>query len=51
MLDYGVDIVIESSLREMIGIIFFSLFNLSLNFCETSMNDNKVILENLVAVH
>ena len=25
--------------------------NLSSNFCQTSINDNKVILENLVAVH
>ena len=29
----------------------FALINLSLNFCETTRNNNKVILENLVEVH
>ena len=29
----------------------FSLVNLSLNFCETTIYDSKVFLENLVAAH
>ena len=40
----------EGSLREIIGRINFTLINLSLNFCETTIYD-KVFLENLVAVH
>ena len=40
---------IESSLREIIGSKNFALINLSLNFCETTIYDNKVFLENLVA--
>ena len=28
-----------------------ALINLSLNFCETTIYDNKVFLENSVAVH
>ena len=44
--------VIESSLREIIGNKNFAYINLSLNFCETTIYyDNKVLLENLVAVH
>ena len=49
--DHRVDSVIESSLREIIGRKNFALINLSLNFCETTIHDNKVFLENLVAVH
>ena len=48
---HRVDSVIENSLREFIGSKNFALINLSLNFCETSIYDNKVFLENLVAVH
>ena len=47
---HRVDSVLESSLREIIGSKNFALFNLSLNFCETTIY-NKVFLENLVAVH
>ena len=43
--------VIESSLRKIIGSKNFALINLSLNFCETTIYDKKVFLENLVAVH
>ena len=43
---HGVDSVIESSLREIIGSKNFALSNLSLNFCETTTYD-KVFLENL----
>ena len=43
--------VIESSLQEIIGSKNFALINLSLNFCETTIYDNKIFLENLVAVH
>ena len=39
-----------SSLREIIGSKKFAIINLSLNFCETTIYDNKVFLENLVAV-
>ena len=46
---HRVDSVIESSLREIIGSKNFALINLSLNFCETSIYDNKVFLENLVS--
>ena len=46
-----VDSVIESSLREIIGSKNFALINRSLYFCETTIYDNKVFLENLVAVH
>ena len=28
-----------------------ALINMTFNFCETLRNENKVILENLVAVH
>ena len=45
------DSVIESSFIEIVGYKKFALINLSLNFCETTINDNNVILENLVAVH
>ena len=45
------DSVIESSLREIIGSKNFALINLSLNFYEMTIYDNKVFLENLVAVH
>ena len=48
---HRVDSVIESSLREIIGSKNVALINLSLNFCETTIYDNKVFLENLVAVH
>ena len=48
---HRVDSVIESSLREITGSKKFALINLSLNFCETTIHDNKVLLENLVAVH
>ena len=51
ILYHRVDSVIESSLREIIGNKNFALINLSLNFCETTIYDNKVFLENLVAVH
>ena len=51
-IDHRVDSVIESSLREIVGIKNFALINyLSLNFCETTIYENKVFLENLVAVH
>ena len=43
--------VIESSFREITGSKNFAFINLSLNFCETTIYDNKVFLENLVAVH
>ena len=46
-----VDSVIESSLREIIGSKNFALINLSLNFCETTTYENKVFLQNYVAVH
>ena len=46
-----VDSVIVSSFREIIGSKNFALINLSLNVCERTMYDNKVFLENLVAVH
>ena len=49
--DHRVDSVIESSLREIILNKNFELINLGLNFCETKIYDNKVYLENLVAVH
>ena len=49
--NHRVDSVIESSLRKIIGSKNFALINLSLNFCETTIYDNKVFLENLVAVH
>ena len=42
--------VIESSLQEIIGSKNFALINLSLNFCETTIYDNKIFIENLVAV-
>ena len=45
------DSVIESPLREIIESKQLSLSNLSLNFCETAIYDDKVFLENLVAVH
>ena len=48
---HRVDSVIESSLREIIGSKNFAVINLSLNFCETTIYDNKVFLENLVTVH
>ena len=48
---HRVDSVIESSFREIIGSINFALINLNLNFCETTIYDNKVFLENLVEVH
>ena len=37
-------------MREIIGSKKFALINLSLNFCETTICDNKVFLENLIAV-
>ena len=43
--NHGVDSVIESSLWEIIGIKNFALINLSLNFCETTIYDNKVFVE------
>ena len=43
--------VIESSLRKIIGSKNSALINLSKNFCETTIYDNKVFLKNLVAVH
>ena len=49
--DHRVDSVIESSLREIIGRKNFALINLSLNFRQTTIYDDKVFLENLVAVH
>ena len=42
--------VTESSLREIIGSKNFAFINLNSNFCETTINDEKVFLENLVAV-
>ena len=48
---HRVDSVIESSLREIIGSNNFALINFSIKFCETTIHDNKVFLENLVAVH
>ena len=48
---HRVDSVIESSLREIIGRKKIALINLSLNFCETTIYDNKVFLENIIAVH
>ena len=48
---HRVDSVIESSFREIMSSKNFALINLSLNFCETTIYDNKVFLENLVAVH
>ena len=47
---HRVDSVIES-LGEIIGSKNFALINFSLNLCETTIYDNKVFLENLVAVH
>ena len=47
---HRVDSVIESTLREIIGSKNFALINLSLNFCKTTIYDNKVFLENLIAV-
>ena len=41
----------DSSLREMLGSKNIAIINLNLNFCETTINDNKVILENLIKVH
>ena len=49
--NHRVDSVIESSLREIIGSKNLALINLNLNFCETTIYDNKVFLENIVAVH
>ena len=48
---HRVDSVIKSSLLEIIGRKNFAVINLSLNFCETTIYDNKVFLENLVGVH
>ena len=48
---HRVESVIESSLREIIGSKNVALINLSLNFCETTIYDNKIFLENLIAVH
>ena len=48
---HRVDSVIESSLREIIGIKKFALINMSLNFCETATYNNKAFIENLVAMH
>ena len=45
-LNNGIDSVMESSLRELIGSKNLALNNLSLNFCETTIYD-KVFLENL----
>ena len=49
---YGhrVDSVLESSLPEIIRSKNFALIKLSLKFCETTIYDNKVFIENLVAV-
>ena len=49
--NHVVDNVIESSLREIIGNKNFALINMSSNFCETTIHDNKVFIENLIAVH
>ena len=49
--NHRVDSVMESSLREILGRKNFAHINLSLNFCEMTIYDNKVFLENLVAVH
>ena len=38
---HRVDSVIESSVREIIGSKNFALNNLSINFCETRMYNNK----------
>ena len=46
---HRVDSVMESSLRNIIFSKNFALINLSLNFCETTIYDNKVFIENLVA--
>ena len=49
---HRVDSCIESSMREIIGSKNFALVNFNLNFCETTIYyDNKVFIENLVAVH
>ena len=48
---HRVDSVIESSLRKIKGSKNFALINFSLNFCETTIYDNKAFPENLVAVH
>ena len=40
---HRVDSVIESSLWEITGSNNFALINLSLNFCETTIQDNKVV--------
>ena len=48
---HRVDIVIESSLREIVGSKNFALMNLSLNFCETTIYDKEVFLENSIAMH
>ena len=47
---HRVDSVMESSSLEIIGSQNFALINLSLNFCETTIYENEVFLENLVAV-
>ena len=46
---HRVDCVIESSLREIMWRKNFALINLSLNFCETTIYDKKVFLQNLIA--
>ena len=51
MHQHRVDSVIESSFREIIGSSKnFVLINLGLNFCDTTIYDNKLFLENLVVV-
>ena len=47
---HRVDRVIESSLQETMGRIFFSLINSSLNFTQVIIKANEIIPENLVAV-
>ena len=48
--NHRIDSVIDS-LREIVGSKNFALINLSFNFCETTIYDNKAFIENLVAVH
>ena len=50
-IEYRVDSVIESSLREIVWSKNLALINLTFNFCETTIYDYEVFLENLIAVH
>ena len=48
---HRVDSVIESPWQEIVGSKNFALMNLTLNFCETTIYDNEVFLENSIVVH